>query len=94
MPSSPGYVRDYKQELATEKRNHPEKAKKRALNNKARRIMIAKGKAKKGDGKDVAHLDNNTKNSKLGNLQLQDRSKNRSFKRTKSAGRKRIGSIL
>lgn len=88
MPSSPGYKRDYKQELATEKRNHPEKAKKRARNNKARRIMISKGKARIGDGLDVAHKDNNTKHNTLGNLDMQKPSENRSFKRTKKAGRK------
>lgn len=89
MPSSPGYKRDYKQELATEKKNHPEKAKKRARNNAARRKMIAAGKARIGDGMDVAHKDNNTKNNKLGNLDLQKPSENRSFKRTKTAGRKK-----
>lgn len=88
MPSSPGYNRDYQQELATEKKNHPEKVKKRARNNKARRIMISKGKARIGDGMDVAHKDNNTKHSNLGNLAMQEPSKNRSFKRDKHAGRK------
>jgi hypothetical protein len=87
MPSSENYKRDYKQELLTEKRNHPEKAKKRARNNKARREMIRAGKARVGDGLDVAHLNNDTRDSKLGNLQMQKPAKNRSFKRDKSAGR-------
>ena len=59
------------------------------MNNKARRKMIAEGKAKKGDSKDVAHKDNNTRNNSDSNLILQSKSKNRSFARTKSAGRKK-----
>jgi len=62
--------------------------KRRAGRNKARRLMIRKGKAKKGDGKDVAHRDNNPFNSALKNLTSQLRGKNRSFKRTKNAGRR------
>ena len=62
--------------------------KRRAGRNKARRLMIRKGKAKKGDGKDVAHRDNNPFNSALKNLTSQSRGKNRSFKRNKNAGRR------
>jgi len=62
--------------------------KRRAGRNKARRLMIRKGKAKKGDGKDVAHRDNNPFNSALKNLTSQLRGKNRSFKRNKNAGRR------
>ena len=62
--------------------------KRRAGRNKARRLMIRKGKAKKGDGKDVAHRDNNPFNSALKNLTSQIRGKNRSFKRNKNAGRR------
>jgi hypothetical protein len=86
MPSSPNYVRDLKEEY----RNYgskPSVKKKRALNNKARRKMIREGKARIGDGKDVAHLDNNVKHSNLGNLAVQSKHKNRSFKRDKHAGR-------
>jgi hypothetical protein len=50
--------------------------------------MIAAGKAKKGDGKDVAHLNNNTANNSMRNLMLQSPSKNRSFPRNKKAKRK------
>jgi hypothetical protein len=45
--------RDYKRERLLEK---PERRKKRALRNKARRLMMRKGKATKGDGKDVDHI--------------------------------------
>lgn len=80
-------ARDYKKEYANYQGLSRVK-KQRARNNKARRIMIAKGKAHKGDGKDVAHLDNNTRNEKLSNLRLQTKHKNRSFARTKTARRK------
>lgn len=67
----------------------PEQKKRRAQRNAARRKMIREGKAKKGDGKDVAHLDNNTAHNSKGNLQMQSKAKNRSFPRTKSARRKK-----
>ncbi len=67
----------------------PKAKKQRARNNAARRKMIAAGKARKGDGKDVAHKDNNTRNNGLSNLKLQSPSQNRSFQRTKTARRKR-----
>ncbi len=66
-----------------------EKAKKqRARNNKARRLMEREGKVSKGDGKDVAHKDNNTRNNSKSNLSVQSKSKNRSFARDKNAKRK------
>lgn len=86
MPSSENYVRDYKREYEVSHSSRKAK-RKRALNNKARRKMIAAGRARIGDGKDVAHKDNNTKNSSLGNLALQSHAQNRSFKRDKKARR-------
>ena len=62
--------------------------KRRAGRNKARRLMIAKGRAKKGDGKDVAHKDNNPLNSALKNIKMESKKSNRSFKRTKNARRR------
>jgi hypothetical protein len=50
--------------------------------------MIKAGRAHKGDGKDVAHLDNNTKHNSMVNLMLQSKAQNRSFRRNKKAGRK------
>lgn len=87
MPSSPGYKRDYQQENKYKKR--PEQIKKRVARNAARRKMIAAGKASKGDGKDVAHVDNNTNNNSMKNLRSQSRRSNRSYPRTKNAGRKK-----
>lgn len=66
----------------------PEQKKKRAERNAARRKMIAAGKAAKGDGRDVAHKNNKTSNNSMSNLQMQSKSKNRSFPRNKKAGRK------
>jgi len=67
----------------------PEQKKRRAKRNAARREMIKAGRARKGDGKDVAHRDNNPSNNKRSNLSMQSPSKNRSFARNKNAGRKR-----
>ena len=85
MPSSPNYKRDYKQEANTES---PLRRKKRAMRNKARRVVAKAGLVKKGDGKDVHHKDGNAMNNKRGNLTVKSASKNRSFPRTKSAGKK------
>ena len=65
----------------------PAQKKKRAQRNAARRKMIAAGRARKGDGKDVAHRNNNTANNSMGNLSLQSKAKNRSFKRNSKAQR-------
>ena len=88
MPSSPNYKRNYKQEY---KNYHasPEQKKKRASRNAARADMEKAGKVRKGDGKDVAHKNNNPKDNSSKNLSVQSKSKNRSFARTKNAGMKK-----
>lgn len=84
MPSSPNYKRDYKQEY--KKQGASTKAKKqRARNNAARRKAIKNGSVSKGSSKDVAH----TKPGAKGSTFIQDRSKNRSLPRTKTARRKK-----
>ena len=85
MPSSPNYVRNYKQEARTEK---PLRVKKRAKRNQARRVALKAGLVKKGDGKDVHHRDGNAMNNKRGNLSVKSAKSNRSYSRTKSAGKK------
>ena len=85
MPSSPGYVRNYKQESRTES---PLRKKKRNMRNKSRRMSIKAGLVKRNDGKDVHHKDGNAMNTKRGNLSVKAASKNGSFPRTKSAGKK------
>ena len=78
--------RNYRQEYDRYQGTAKQK-KRRAGRNKARRIMIAKGKAKKGDGKDVAHKDNNPLNSVAKNMRMESKRSNRSFRRTKNARR-------
>ena len=87
MPSSKNYVRNYKQEY---KNYHasPEQKKKRASRNAARATMVAKGKVRKGDGKDVDHKNGNANQNSGGNLGVQSKSANRSFPRNKNAGKK------
>ena len=79
-------ARNYRQEYDRYQGTAPQK-KRRAGRNKARRLMVAKGKAKKGDGKDVAHKDNNPLNSVAKNIRMESKKSNRSFKRTKNARR-------
>ncbi len=50
--------------------------------------MIKAGKAKKGDGKDVAHKNGNALDDRMSNYEMQSKRKNRSYARTKSAGKK------
>ena len=54
-------ARNYKREYANYD-GTPAVKKKRANRNTARRRMVKAGLAKKGDGKDVHHVDKNTKN--------------------------------
>jgi hypothetical protein len=68
----------------------PEQKKKRAQRNAARRKMIAAGKAKKGDGKDVEHkkpIRNGGGNGKS-NLTVRSKSANRADN-GKTGGRKK-----
>lgn len=69
-------ARDYKEEY---RRYHskPEQVKRRAGRNKARRLMIKAGKARKGDGKDVDHKDRNPRNNSRSNLRIQSKHVNR-----------------
>ena len=67
----------------------PEQVKRRTQRNAARAKMVKAGKAHKGDGKDVAHLNNNTANNSSSNLQMQSKAKNRSFKRNAKGGHKK-----
>ncbi len=51
-------------------------------------MMIREGKARVGDGKDVAHKNGNARDNRKSNLEVQSRAKNRSFPRTKNARKK------
>ena len=86
MPSSPNYVRDYKQEYKTAKRRKEVAGGPGGANSqrqKARRKMEKAGKVRKGDGKDVHHKDGNPRNNKRSNLTVTSRSKNRSNNKQK-----------
>lgn len=80
--------RNYKKEYANYQ-GKPEQIKRRAKRNAARRKLEKEGKVHKGDGKDVDHKDTNPNNNGRSNLRVQSKSSNRSFPRTKSAGKKR-----
>ena len=58
----------------------------RAGRNKAR--TVAKKAGKKIKGKDVAHKNGNPRDNKKSNLVVQTASRNRSFPRTRTAGKK------
>lgn len=66
----------------------PEQILRRTARGDARRKMISAGKASVGDGKDVAHRDNNPHNNSMKNLLLQPPKTNRSFNRNPKGGHK------
>ncbi len=77
------YDSEYKSYQGTE-----EQKKKRAARNRARRMLEKEGRVSKGDGKDVDHkvpLAKGGSTTSRKNLRVVDKSKNRSFPRTKSA---------
>jgi hypothetical protein len=78
------YTRNYQREYEIEPKS---RRKMRANRNLARRIMLRKGKVKKGDGKDVHHVGGNALNKKS-KLKVMAASKNRSYARNKKAGKK------
>ena len=90
MPSSKNYKRDYKKEYANYHAS-PDQKKKRASRGRARYKLMKKGRVRIGDGKDVDHKDTNANNNSENNLRVQSKSNNRSYARTKSAGKKRLG---
>ena len=69
-------MRNYKQEYKNYQ-GKPDQIKRRAGRNKARALMMAKGLARKGDGKDVDHRNRNPNDNSASNLRIQSKSKNR-----------------
>lgn len=57
-----------------------EQKKRRAARNKDRQKALRDGRVKKGDNKDVHHVDNNPMNHKASNVRVVGRSKNRAIK--------------
>lgn len=93
MPKKPAKKkRNYKKEYANYQ-GKPEQIKRRSSRNKARRAVAKRKGVKTTSIKgDVAHRNGNPKDNRSKNLGVQAKSRNRSFKRTKSA-RKARGSI-
>jgi len=73
-------ARNFKKEYANYQGSEEQK-KNRAARNKARRQAIKDGRAKKGDGKDVDHIDGNPRNNKKSNHRVVSKRTNRSFSR-------------
>ena len=63
----------------------PVQIKRRDSRNAARNLLKKKGIGV--TGKDVAHKNGNPKDNKLSNLKVVSKTKNRSYKRTKTAGK-------
>lgn len=89
MPKKRNYKKEYANYHGT-----AEQRKKRSNRVMARRKLMAEGKVKKGDGKDVDHKNGNALDNSRKNLRVQPKKKNRSYARTKTArkassGRKR-----
>ena len=82
-------ARNYAKEYANY-HSRPEQIKRRSARNKARRLAVKIGNAKKGDGRDIHHRDGNPVNNKKGNLRSMSKSANRSFAPTKTARKKRV----
>ena len=72
-------ARNYKDEYA--KFQSSTKSKKdRASRNKVRKAALRAGRVKKGDGRDIDHLDGNPRNNSKKNLRVVSKSKNRAKK--------------
>ena len=89
MPTGPNSIpnTESRQRIQAKYNRKPEQKKRRAARNAARRKLMKEGKVRKGDGKDVAHKNNNPRDNSSGNLAVQSKAKNRSFKRTKNGRR-------
>ena len=75
MPKKRDYKKEYKRDHASTKAK-----KDRASRNKVRRQALKTGRVKKGDGKDVHHVDGNPRNNSAKNLRVVKKSANRSKK--------------
>ena len=80
-------ARNYKKEYANYQ-GKPEQIARRSSRNSARRAAMKAGKVHLGDGMDVAHKNGNPKDNRQSNLAAQSKAQNRSYKRTKTAGKK------
>ena len=81
MPNSPGYKRNYKKEYANY-HSKPAQIKRRNARNKLKKAGVSVA------GKDVAHRNGNPRDNRRGNLAVKPASKNRSYARTRTAGKR------
>ena len=79
-------ARDYRSEYLNYHAK-PEQRKRNDARKAARRKMEAAGKVRKGDGLDVDHKNGNPMANTTKNLKAVPKSQNRSYPRTKSAGK-------
>lgn len=70
------YQRNYRKEY-DDYHGKPEQIKRRAARVKARRYMEAKGRVKKGDGKEVDHKNHNPTDNSPDNLRVRSSTANR-----------------
>jgi hypothetical protein len=82
--------RNYKKEYANYQ-GTPDQKKRRAARGRARYKLMKEGRVSLHDGKDVDHKNTNPNDNSPGNLRVQSKHANRSYPRTKNAGKKRIG---
>lgn len=81
-------ARDYKKEYQNYQGSEEQK-KRRASRGRARYALMKKGRVRLHDGKDVDHKNTNPNDNSASNLRVQSKSENRSFPRTKNAGKRR-----
>ena len=72
-------ARNYKREYALSGAK-PNEKKNRASRNKVRRAMLKTGAVRKGDGKDIDHIDKNPRNNSRSNLRVVSKRVNRAKK--------------
>ena len=72
-------ARNYKREYALSGAK-PNEKKNRASRNKIRRKLTRTGAVRKGDGKDIDHIDKNPRNNSRGNIRVVAKKVNRARK--------------
>lgn len=89
MPTGPNSQKNTPARQAAQKKYNakPAQVKRRASRNAARAQMVKAGRVSKGDGKDVAHRNNNPLQNSGSNLGVQSKASNRSLRRNSKAGR-------
>jgi len=88
MTRSHGQTAEARAKTQAKYNSKPAQVERRTSRNAARAKLVAAGRVSKGDGKDVAHRNNNPKNNSMMNLLVQPPSTNRSFKRNSKGGHK------